>query len=86
MLEKPKFYSEFEGYELTYYLTYTQNVNGFGVGITSRKDGHLKSSECYNITTVKHEALDFLSFLIKTSTFPTALNNMVEDWLWDKCN
>ncbi|NCC86894.1 MAG: hypothetical protein EOM05_03365 [Clostridia bacterium] len=86
MLEKAKFYSEFEGYKLMYYLIYTQNVNGFGVGITSHKDGHLKSAECYNITTVEHEALDFLSFLIKTSTFPTTLNNMVEDWLWDKCN
>jgi len=86
MLEKAKFYSEFEGYELTYYLTYTRNIQGFGVGITSCKDGLIKSAECYNITTVKHEALDFLSFLMKTATFPTTLNNMVEDWLWDKCN
>lgn len=88
MFEEKQFVCEFEGYKLTYYLTYSCYLNGFGVGIISYKDGLTKSAECYNITNVKQEALDFLAFLVKTASFPTTLNNMVEDWLCDKygCN
>lgn len=75
---------EFEGYKLTYYLTYSCYLNGFGVGIKSWKDGLVKSAECYNITNTKQDALDFLRFLTRTATFPVTLNNMVEDWLYDK--
>ncbi|MFY9198088.1 MAG: DUF6514 family protein [Acutalibacteraceae bacterium] len=86
MFENIKFYSEYQGYKLTYHLTYTRNANSFGVGVTSSKDGQTKSAQCYNLTTQKSEALDFLSFLLKTSTFPTTLNDMVEDWIFDKNN
>lgn len=86
MLGNTKLYSECQGYKLTYYLTYTHHANSFGVGISSIKDGQAKSAQFYNLTTQKNEALDFLSFLFKTSTFPTTLNDMVEDWLFDKNN
>lgn len=39
MLEKAKFYSEYQGYKLTYYITYTRHSNRFGVGIESQKMG-----------------------------------------------
>lgn len=84
MPEETKFSIEFEGYELSYYLIYTRHLNGFGVGIKSHKQGVSKTSECYNITSVERDALDFLCFLMKTATFPTTLNNMVEDWMIDK--
>lgn len=84
MPEKIKFSTKFEGYELTYYMLHTRQLGGFGVGIKSQKNGIIKTSECYNITSVEHEAFDFLCFLMKTATFPTTLNNMVEDWIFDK--
>lgn len=83
-MDKKEFFREFEGYELTYYLTYSYYLNGFGVGIKSRKNDLVKSAECYNITNVEKDALEFLDFLAKTASFPTTLNNMVEDWLYEK--
>lgn len=84
MLEATQLYCEFEGYKLTYYLTYSCYIDGFGVGIKSSKNGTIKSAECYNITSVKQEALDFLNFLKRTASFPVSLNCMVEDWFFEK--
>lgn len=74
----------FEDYELNYYIVETKNLNSYGVGITSIKDGITKSAFCYNITKVHDEVVELLKFLHKTSTFPTTLNNMIEDWFYDK--
>lgn len=74
----------FENYELNYYLVETKYMNSYGVGISSSKNGNVKSSFCYNITKARDEAIELIEFLSKTSTFPTTLNNMIEDWFYDK--
>ena len=77
--------TEFENYDLSYYLLKNCINNSYGVGIKSKKDSTvIKSSFCYNISNNKDEMVNFLKFLCRTTTFPTTLNDMVEDWLFEK--
>ncbi|MDR0315029.1 MAG: DUF6514 family protein [Oscillospiraceae bacterium] len=84
MLLPTTLFSEFNGFKLKYYIIHTRHSNGFGVGIKCQSDDVLKVSECYNFSTKHDDAVTFLNFLAKNNVFPSTLNCMVEDWLYDQ--